>query len=72
MTAPRKLVDGFRGVFVFLLLYFKLVLADSTDRTYPVIRNILKCRSGCNTMFGIPYFRIIDPITYYTYILVHS
>lgn len=72
MTHPESLLIASGVLCVILFLYFKLVLADSTDRTYPVIRNILKCRSGCNTMFGIPYLRIIDPITYYTYILVHS
>lgn len=50
----------------------KLIFANSAERTYEIVGEILKGSSGSNAVFGIAYFRVINPITYFTYVFIHN
>lgn len=57
------------------LLFFdkgKLVLAHSTERTYPIIGNIGKWGTGGDSMFWISDRRVIDPIANFAYVFFHN
>lgn len=50
----------------------ELLFANTADRAYPILWNILKCCSGSYTSVRITYSRVVNPRTYCTYILFHS
>ena len=52
-----------------LLFGSELALICAAERTYPLIRKILKLYAGSDTAVCITYCRIIDITTHATYIL---
>jgi hypothetical protein len=38
---------------------FEIGFGNPANRTYPIIRYVLKKGPGCNTPVGIPFYRII-------------
>lgn len=63
-------VEAFYGRL--LLDRLELILADSAQRTSPIIGNILELGSRSDTAIRITYGRVIYPTAYYTTILFHK
>lgn len=56
-----------------LLIYrFILPFSNTTDRTSPVIRNLLKRSAGFNISLWIALFRIVNMSAYSAFVLLHS
>ena len=49
----------------------EVILADATEWAGEIIGEVLEGRSGFNAIIGIAYCRVIDPATYFAYILFH-
>jgi hypothetical protein len=47
----------------------ELILADSTERTFKVLREVFKLSAGSNSVIGIAFSLVISPATDITYIL---
>ena len=71
--AVGKFCPSVEAFYVRLLLdRLKLILADSAQRTSPIIGNILELGSRNDTAIRITYGRVIYPTAYYTTILFHK
>ena len=55
-----------------LLLRRKFVLSDAAFRAHPVVRQIVKSRSGLDAVVGISLVRIVDIATDIANVLLHS
>ena len=70
--AIQILVMGQPGQKLSILLFdFKLLLAHATQRTNPILWEILESNTRLNALFRITNLWIIDPLTYCTDILFH-
>lgn len=56
----------------FLFDRFELIFADAADRAHPIVGKIGERSPGRNTVVGVAHSRVIDPVTYFTYVFVHS
>ena len=45
------------------IIRFEIFFSNSTQRAYPIIRNIFKLCSGFDSAFRITYLRIVNEIT---------
>ena len=52
--------------------WYKNIFSKSANRTYPIVWNILKCRSRSNTAIRITYYRIINVSTWFAFKFFHS
>ncbi len=50
----------------------KLILTYSAERAYPIVGQIFESCAGLDTVFGVTYFRVINPIAYFAYIFIHT
>lgn len=56
----------------FLFDRFELIFAYTADRAHPIVGKIGERSPGRNTVLGVAHSRVIDPVTYFTYVFVHS
>ncbi len=74
-TGGQKYIPPFGAAFVIsyslCLNWHKCVFAESAERAYPILRNILKCCSRCDTAIRIALLRVIYIATWFTKIFLH-
>lgn len=54
-----------------LLGWFKIGFVDTTNRTYPIVRNIFKWSTWSNIAIGVSFKRIVDVAANGTFIFFH-
>ena len=52
-----------------VLLRFEIALADTADGAYPIVGDVLKCRSCGDAAIGISYCGVVDVTANFTNVL---
>jgi hypothetical protein len=74
LKSYQQAIGNFQGaylIFVDSAFFFKVFLADSTGRAYPVFREVFKRCSWRDSAFGVSFCRIVDVSAENAYISVH-
>jgi hypothetical protein len=62
-STPAGTISNLHSIFAFSLNLFKQILADPANGANPSLREFLEGSSRCDTVFQVPFGRVIDIIT---------